>query len=332
MCGIVAVLRRRSDARRPAPRPTSRPHSTGPRRSPARPRLDGADAIDALGAPRSPSSPRSTGRCAASPGSKRCSATASRWSASNTAPKRSQRTLGRVEAHLDAEVAAALVDDVEALNAALVAAKDAAVGDRARSAARGACGRQTSPGGVPPSIAGPRDLRLDPGRAVGDRPARGARPRLGRPARVRRRATASTSTDPGIAARLIEARRDPLFVGRFGAGDPAATSRSSTRPRPRSVSSATTPRRCGRRSATTTCCASRCVRRRAGGRARPHALGERRHHLRSATRTRSNHEELGADARAVRDRRAERRRRQLRRPEGARSARSRRPRSPPTRR
>ena len=61
-------------------------------------------------------------------------------------------------------------------------------------------------------------------------------------------------------ARLIAERGVRSAVRRRArCASPTGTSRSSTRPRPRSVSSATTPRACARRSATTSCCASRCA-------------------------------------------------------------------------
>ena len=95
--------------------------------------------------------------------------------------------------------------------------------------------------------------------AVGDRPARGPRPRLGRSARDRSPATVSTSTIPTIA-RLVGARGPPTRCSpRVRCARPRVTSRSSTRRRPRSASSATTPRGCARRSATTSCCTSRCA-------------------------------------------------------------------------
>ena len=65
-------------------------------------------------------------------------------------------------------------------------------------------------------------------------------------------------------------------------------------------------------------------------RARPHPLGQRRHHHRSPTPTRSTADELERRRRALRHRRAQRRRRQLRRPQGGRRRCASRPRSPPT--
>ena len=130
--------------------------------------------------------------------------------------------------------------------------------------------------------------------------------------------------DPDVARLIAERAADPLVHVGLGSGRRRATSRSSTRPRPRSASSATTPRACARRSAPTTCCGSRCARsRRArrccrtrGGRASGSSPRPNAHPL--------NQEELGAAptlvTRSLRDRRAQRRRRQLRRPEGARVA------------
>ena len=91
--------------------------------------------------------------------------------------------------------------------------------------------------------------------------------------------------DPAIAAVIAERSRDPLFQagsvrlveGRTTSG---ACSRSCTRRRRRSVSSATTPRRCVRRSPATRCCGWRCRRARRGVGARAHPVGERRHHQR----------------------------------------------------
>ena len=118
---------------------------------------------------------------------------------------------------------------------------------------------------------------------------------------------------------------------RRGARAPTATSRSSTRRRPRSASSATTPRRCAPRSATTSCCAwrSRPTTAEAVG-ARPHPLGERRHHLRANAHPLNQRGARRRPARPYVVGRAQRRRRQLRRPQGARRRCASRPRSPPT--
>ena len=53
---------------------------------------------------------------------------------------------------------------------------------------------------------------------------------------------------------LVARTADPLFTLGVGPGRHRTACRSSTRPPPRSVSSATTPRSCGRRSATTSSC------------------------------------------------------------------------------
>ena len=120
--------------------------------------------------------------------------------------------------------------------------------------------------------------------------------------------------DPAIA-RLLD-RGATRSSPQGGAHSPDGISASCTRPRPRSASSATTPRRCGADRATTTCL-HLAVRSRdgRGGRPRAHPVGERRHHLRGQCAPAEPRR--AADARRpVRHRRAERRRRQLRRSQG----------------
>ena len=58
--------------------------------------------------------------------------------------------------------------------------------------------------------------------------------------------TASTSDDPAVAAALADARRRSAVPERVARASPAVPRRSSTRRRPRSVSSATTPVHCAR--------------------------------------------------------------------------------------
>ena len=166
-----------------------------------------------------------------------------------------------------------------------------------------------------------RGVPLGPGRAVGARPARGARPRLGRPARARRRPRPRPRR-PDDRARSSRARRRPAVHVGLGARRRRRTSRSSTRRRPRSASSATTPRalRAAIRDDDAAAPRARAPTPREVVGARPHPLGERRHHLRGqrAPAEPARSSTATARRRPVRGRRAQRRRRQLRRPQGAR--------------
>ena len=124
--------------------------------------------------------------------------------------------------------------------------------------------------------------------------------------------------DPTVRGRSSRARRRPAVPVTARCASPTACCRSSTRPRPRSASSATTPPRCAPRSRDDELLRLALAAPTAPGRgARAHPLGERRHHLRAerapAQPARSS---SAATARAVRGRRAQRRRRQLRRPQG----------------
>ena len=99
-------------------------------------------------------------------------------------------------------------DELERASAGSIALRDATVGRAQRSAAHGARGRRRSP----VATRGRRARRL-PRRAagaVGARPARGARPRLGRPAPVRVEPRPDVD-DPAVAGRARRAHRDPLF-------------------------------------------------------------------------------------------------------------------------
>ena len=211
-----------------------------------------------------------------------------RWPRSSTGPTRSPRTLGAIEAHARRR------------------------GRDRRRRRRGRRGPQ-------------RRARRVQGRGLGDRAATGSAPparstispgggphrprRSTRSTRSRSRCRRSTGSrcaaatrpglhllvtghgldlaDPDVARLIAERGADPLFAAGVGARRRRARSRSSTRPRPRSVSSATTPRalRAQIRDDELLRLALRVATRRGRG-ARAHALGERRHHLRSRTRTR----------------------------------------------
>ena len=93
-------------------------------------------------------------------------------------------------------------------------AQGRAVGGRARPAAHRRARRASSPG-AGAGVVRASSRHLDPAGAVGARPPRGARPRLGRPAPCSSATTASTSPTPP-SRRLVDARAgDPLFrIGR----------------------------------------------------------------------------------------------------------------------
>ena len=110
--------------------------------------------------------------------------------------------------------------------------------------------------GAGASTAAHRRVHVDPGRVVGHRPARGAGPRLRRPARRRARPRPRPRR-PRRSCGCSKPRLPTRCSRRARCGGRATCSRSCTRPRPRSVSSATTPRRCAPRSATTSCSTSR---------------------------------------------------------------------------
>ena len=130
-------------------------------------------------------------------------------------------------------------------------------------------------------------------------PARRPSPATSRSSRRCRRSTGSrcaaatrpaSTSSSGITASISTTRRSPRRSARRNADplfqcgtvvSPGTCSRSSTRRRPRSVSSATTRACCAPRSPPTSCCAwpVRPAARARG--ARPHPLGERRHHQRT---------------------------------------------------
>ena len=112
---------------------------------------------------------------------------------------------------------------------------------------------------APPLGAG--RLHGRPGGALGARPAGGAGPRLGRAAPARLGPRAGSGERRGGPAAGRPGRRRPLRLRR-GPAWPTGTWPSSTRPRPRSASWATTPRRCAPPCATTGCSTSRSGRRR----------------------------------------------------------------------
>ena len=205
-----------------------------------------------------------------------------------------------------------LVDGVEELNAALVAARDvlwALRHDRLRTARAVA------------DLAGPRcpavgagRLHGRPGGAVGARPAGGAGPGLGRAAPAGLGPRARPGERRGGPAAGRPGRRRPLRLGRGPGGRREPGLRLQGRRR---------DRRAGRQHRGA---ARRHPRRRAApprarvavgprDRAGPHPLGQRRHHLR-AQRPPGQPRGGGRVAGAVRGRRAERRRRQPRRPQG----------------
>ena len=147
--------------------------------------------------------------------------------------------------------------DIEAVNAALIACKDAlwAIGHDRIGTARAV---EDLVGGAPSGPAALAAFHSIAGRAVGDRPARGARPRLGRAARARDRPRARPRRPDDRPARR-RARTPTRCSPPARCARPTGISASCTRPRPRSASSATTRRACAPRSATTSCCGSRCA-------------------------------------------------------------------------
>ena len=123
--------------------------------------------------------------------------------------------------------------------------------------------------------------------------------------------------DSPAIARLMRGRAsDPLFRSGTVRSSTAAC-RSSTRPRPRSASWATTPGPCATPCGPTTCCAWRSPPTGGGRRARPHPVGVGRHHQ-PAQRPPGRQRRGGRRRRPLRRRLPQRRRRQLRRPQGRR--------------
>ena len=219
-------------------------------------------------------------------------------------------------------------DGVEELNAALVAARDVALGPPPRPPPHGAGRRRPR-----------RPRRRRRSALAGFTAVQVALSALDR-LEVRGRDSAGLHLlvwDHGldlesdvVAAAAGRPRRRSRSSPPARSGWPTGTWPSSTRPRPRSASWATTPRRCAppsRDDGLLHLALGVAVGPRDG--AGPHPLGERRHHLR-AQRPPAQPRGGGRVAGAVRGRRAERRRRQPRRPEGRATACASRPPSPPT--
>ena len=124
-------------------------------------------------------------------------------------------------------------------------------------------------------------------RAVGARPARGARPRLGRASTCSCGTTASTSPRPRSLALLAERGADPLFgTGSVRVADGVLSFVYKAAAEIGELGDNTAALRGA--IATTSCCASRSLARRPEATVLgAHPVGERRHHLRSRTRTRS---------------------------------------------
>ena len=189
----------------------------------------------------------STRCCAACPACAPCSARPRRSRRASSGRRRGARRdwLATLEAALDAGAARSTGRSSRTSTPPSSALKDAVWAvrsDRLRTA-RG--GRATSPA---PTRRGRRHrgVTVDPAGAVGPRPARGARPRLGRPALLVRDHGLDLD-DPAVRARCSRERAErPAVRARRRAHARRATSASSTRRRPRSASSATTPRRCAR--------------------------------------------------------------------------------------
>ena len=88
--------------------------------------------------------------------------------------------------------------------------RSAGIGSISRGAIEDLVGRNVGTGRA-------RGVPLGADHAVGDRPARGARPRLRRAARARRPVTVSISTIPTIARLVAQRSADPLFAAGLGA-------------------------------------------------------------------------------------------------------------------
>ena len=222
-------------------------------------------------------------------------------------------SLDAIEADLDGPVGALLpAAELESVNAALVRARDAvwAVGrDRLRS--RPGRGRPRRPRPVGGRV---RGLPLHAGRALGDRPARGPRPRLRRARTSSCATTGSTSpsrrspdcsnaactTRSSRSGRCASGGRAVAFVYKAAAeiGELGDNARDVADRDPRRRPAAPRARQ----------------RRRGAHGARAHALGERRDHLRGE-RAPARPRRARPRRRGLRRRRVQRRRRQLRRPQ-----------------
>ena len=145
--------------------------------------------------------------------------------------------------------------DLEAVNAALVRLKDARLGRAPRPAARRAERSASSPGRTPARPPSPVYTSVQQALSALDRLEVRGRDSAGLHLLVRGHGLDLDS--PALRAARGRARRRPAV--RLGArcAPPTATSASSTRPRPRSASWATTPARCGPPSPATRCCARR---------------------------------------------------------------------------
>ena len=239
MCGIVGVVSR----------PPTRPTPT--RRRAARRTRRCARAPAATSPPSRRGRGASTPRCTACPGCSRSPATTSSSRPSppdstsstptppSSTPRSARRSSTPTSWRRPASSSIALRDVLWALRR-----------DRLRTAAAVA------------DLAGPdagagraRRLPRDPAGVLGDRPHGGPRPRLGRHPRLR--------VGPRPRRRRPGDRRRPRRPSRRPAVPDGSVRvaggacRSSTRPPPRSVSSATTPGRCAPPCAPTSCCASR---------------------------------------------------------------------------
>ena len=167
------------------------------------------------------------------------------------------RTLAQVDAEVEAVLTARHGRRRRVAERRAGALEGRALGDPAGSSALGAGRRR--PVGRRHVTRRRRDLRLDPDRAERARPPRGSRPRLGRALGARRRPRSRPCRPHGREDHRASAATGLFASGAVRASESAARSRSSTRSRRRSASWATTPRRCGPRSAPTTCSGSRCA-------------------------------------------------------------------------
>ena len=139
-------------------------------------------------------------------------------------------------------------DELERRNAEAIALRDALWAvrhDRLRTA------REVDRPGRPRSeCRRARRLPRRPAGALGARPPRGPRSRLCRPPPLRARSRPRSGRPRGAGGARRACRGPDLSVG-LGTHSPTACSRSCTRRRPRSASSATTPRPCAPRSPAT---------------------------------------------------------------------------------
>ena len=188
MCGIIAVVRRPSEPPDPTPSAIDGSSTLGdgrrgrPRTTRSRP-MSSTSVVAAAGAAGS-RRPAAAGRC---PACERCSARSDPAGGDRrTSPAPLERRSSRRRAAPRREGAAVDRPSLEAVNAALIRAQGRGVG-RARVIG-------SAPPAAWPTLAGRADRRPSPSRLrrssqalVGARPARGARPRLGRPARARAR-------------------------------------------------------------------------------------------------------------------------------------------------